>query len=199
MRQEEKTVFILNEKDFEWIDPLIEEWVNDNQGKNQGDFILQLLKEYKFKKEGMLKKEEHPEYSNIIKKEKKDYFRHMQKILNNNLDKFGSGASQLRNKLNKGYEVVKGNVEKSTNALDDGYNKLGSRVRSMFPRPLKEDRESRVKELETELERLQTIVNELKKIVDENDEYEKEDSYDETAAIESEMDEITAQAQNAAG
>ena len=42
-----KKSFTFQEEDVEWINSLIMEWVDENEGKNQSDMILELFKDYK--------------------------------------------------------------------------------------------------------------------------------------------------------
>jgi phage-related minor tail protein len=44
--------FTFDEEDMEWINPLILEWVKENEGKNQSDFMKELMTGYKARREG---------------------------------------------------------------------------------------------------------------------------------------------------
>ena len=38
---------------MEWMNPLILEWVKENEGKNQSDFMKELMSDYKTRREGV--------------------------------------------------------------------------------------------------------------------------------------------------
>lgn len=196
MGQEKRKVFSFDENDLEWINPLIVEWVKENEGKKRGDLLVQLLREFKLQRDGILEEDEsQPEVVTPIKKEKQDYFGHVREVLNINFDELESRAQRLQDELQNRYEELKGNVGKSSRVLSNSFNKFQSRVRSLFSRLREGARDARVEELEAELERLQTMTNELKAKLDEQEEDEEEDRFDEDAAIAAEMEEIISQAQ----
>ncbi len=47
MSKTKRKYFTFDEKELKWIDPLLEEWSEENDGKPNSDLILQLLKEYR--------------------------------------------------------------------------------------------------------------------------------------------------------
>ena len=47
MPKTKRKYFTFDEKELKWIDPLLEEWSEENEGKSHSDLILQLLKEYR--------------------------------------------------------------------------------------------------------------------------------------------------------
>jgi hypothetical protein len=47
MSKTKRKYFTFDEKELKWIDPLIEEWSEENEGKSHSDLILQLLREYR--------------------------------------------------------------------------------------------------------------------------------------------------------
>jgi len=47
MSELKRKYFTFEEEELEWINPLFEEWSEENEGKPQSDLILQLLKEYR--------------------------------------------------------------------------------------------------------------------------------------------------------
>ena len=47
MSQSKRKVLTIDEQDLEWINPMLVEWEKENEGKRQGDLIVQLLKDYK--------------------------------------------------------------------------------------------------------------------------------------------------------
>lgn len=47
MPKTKRKCFTFDEKELKWIDPLLEEWSEENEGKSHSDLILQLLKEHR--------------------------------------------------------------------------------------------------------------------------------------------------------
>jgi hypothetical protein len=47
MSKTKRKYFTFDEKELKWIDPLLEEWSEENEGKPYSDLILQLLREYR--------------------------------------------------------------------------------------------------------------------------------------------------------
>lgn len=47
MSNGKRRVFTFEESDLEWINPMLLEWEKENEGKNGGDLITKLMKEYK--------------------------------------------------------------------------------------------------------------------------------------------------------
>jgi hypothetical protein len=47
MPELKRKYFTFPEEDLEWINPLLEEWCEENEGKSQSDLVLQLLSEYR--------------------------------------------------------------------------------------------------------------------------------------------------------
>lgn len=52
MSGQKRKSFTFDEEDMEWINPLILEWVKENEGKNQSDFMKELMTGYKARREG---------------------------------------------------------------------------------------------------------------------------------------------------
>ena len=169
-----RKVFSFNQAELKWVDPLITEWMEENKGKNQSDLILELLQEYKNKRENF--NSNNSQSINIIKENKQDYFGRIRDTINVNFDKFQSHASKLQNELRERarYEDIKAGIEKSRQKLSDGFNKLENRVREIIPRPKSKDIEhSDVEYLEGEIQRLQSIVKDLRSRVDEKNDDEQ--------------------------
>lgn len=47
MSELKRKYFTFEEKELTWINPLLSEWSEENEGKSQSDLVLQLLKEYR--------------------------------------------------------------------------------------------------------------------------------------------------------
>ena len=47
MSEMKKKYFTFEKEELTWIDALLEEWSNENEGRPQGDLIVQLLKDYR--------------------------------------------------------------------------------------------------------------------------------------------------------
>ena len=190
-----RKVISFDEADLEWINPLINDWEKENEGKKQGDLIVQLLREFTLQRESIsIEDESETEFVTPIEKDKQHYFGRAREVLSINLDEFGSGARMLQDRLQDGYEKLKGDIGKSTQALSNRFNKLESRVRGLISRPHEEAGEARVEALEAKVEKLQTMVNELKAKLAGHDE-DEEDRFDEAAALATEMEELLAHEQ----
>ncbi len=47
MPELKRKYFTFEEEELEWINPLLDEWSEENDGKSQSDLVLQLLREYR--------------------------------------------------------------------------------------------------------------------------------------------------------
>ena len=145
--------FSFNETDLEWINPLIIEWLKENEGKKQSDLIVQLLRGFKLERDSIFtENDSQVEVITSFEKEKLDYFGRVREVLNTIFVKLESRMRRLLSKLLKGYEGFMGNIRKL---------KASERVRRLFARTPEETKGTRVEELEAEVERLQTIVKDL--------------------------------------
>lgn len=176
-----KKSFSFDETDLEWINPLLIEWVKENEGKKQGDLIVQLLRDFKLERERVfIEDDSQAEVITSVKKEKLNYFERVRKVLNIIFDKLESHMRRLLNELQKGYKELMGNIrrlearERVRTVLSNVFDKLESSVRRLFTRTREEVRETRVEELEAEIKRLQTMVNEMKAEPAEHGEEEEE-------------------------
>lgn len=176
-----KKSFSFDETDLEWINPLLIEWVKENEGKKQGDLIVQLLRDFKLERERVfIEDDSQAEVITSVKKEKLNYFERVRKVLNIIFDKLESHMRRLLNELQKGYKELMGNIrrlearERVRTVLSNVFDKLESSVRQLFTRTREEVRETRVEELEAEIKRLQTMVNEMKAEPAEHGEEEEE-------------------------
>ncbi len=176
-----KKSFSFDETDLEWINPLLIEWVKENEGKKQGDLIVQLLRDFKLERERVfIEDDSQAEVITSVKKEKLNYFERVRKVLNIIFDKLESHMRRLLNELQKGYKELMGNIrrlearERVRTVLSNVFDKLESSVRRLFTRTREEVRETRVEELEAEIKRLQTMVNEMKAEPPEHGEEEEE-------------------------
>ena len=152
MGQGKRKVLRFNEDDLEWIDPLIKKWIKENEGKNQSDFIMQLLKEFKLRNEGVSKDDK--VQSKRERKDKKDYFGEIRSRAN-------PIVNRLQEKLHSGYEDIKSNTGKGVETLGNKFKNLKSRVNDLFSGLQLETKDVRVEMMKAEVERLQNIVDEL--------------------------------------
>jgi hypothetical protein len=90
-------MFEFEQDDLEWINPLVLEWVEENEGKTSGDLITELLKDYKHRKgEGTLKSERSLKFEENVKKIKDTF----EKALNPLKSKLGGAMDSLTRKTN---------------------------------------------------------------------------------------------------
>jgi Arc/MetJ-type ribon-helix-helix transcriptional regulator len=116
--------FSFEESDYEWINTLILEWVEENEGKNQSDFIKQLLKDYKLKRKNIKNKIDtqtkaiHERFDDVSKKVKTS----VHHIRNQSSDKF----TQLSKNIKKmdAHKKIKENITQKSEMLKSGINKL---------------------------------------------------------------------------
>ena len=102
-RQRRKS-FTFDEADVDWINPLILEWVKENEGKKQSDLIKDLLQDYKTDRENIS-----PEEETTLKKAlpseggREDYAGRISKSLNASFSKLGPQLNQLMDALRDGW------------------------------------------------------------------------------------------------
>jgi hypothetical protein len=51
MSETKRKTFAFHQDDLDWINPLILEWSEENEGKDKGEFIAELLQDYRKEKE----------------------------------------------------------------------------------------------------------------------------------------------------
>jgi len=186
-----RKVFSFNQTDLEWVDPLITKWMEENEGKNQSDLILELLQEYKYQRE--IFNSNNSQSVDTIEENKQDYFGRIRDTINVNFDKFQNHASKLQNELRERarYEDIKTGIGKSKQKLSESYNKLENRVREIIPRPkIGAIRHSKVDYLDGEIQRLQSIVNDLRARLDEKD-GDEQLILDQSEAIVNQIEEVS--------
>jgi len=152
MGQGKRKVLSFNEDDLEWINPLIKKWIKENEGKNQSDLIVQLLKDFKLRSEGSSKEDKFQ--SEREHKDKHDYFGQIR-------SRAEPIVSRLQEKLHSGYEDVKSNAGKGVETLGNKFKNLKSSVNDLFSSLQLETKDVRVEMMKAEVERLQNIVDEL--------------------------------------
>jgi len=90
--------FTFDEADVDWINPLILEWVKENEGKKQSDLIKDLLKDYKTDRENISPEEETPLKKGLLS-EREDYAGRISKSLSASFSKLGPQLNQLTDVL----------------------------------------------------------------------------------------------------
>lgn len=152
MGQGKRKVLRFNEDDMKWIDPLIKKWIKENEGKNQSDLIVQLLKDFKLRSEGV--STEDKVQSKREHKDKKDYFGEIRA-------RADPIVSSLQEKLHSGYKDIKSNTGKGVETLGNKFKNLKSSVNDLFSGLQLETKDVRVEMMKAEVERLQNMVDEL--------------------------------------
>jgi hypothetical protein len=111
--EEKKKTFSFSESELEWINPLILEWTKENEGKKQGDFITQLLKDYKSQRENAHKeKKRRVKTETTAEPEKRDYGARVGEALSGTSARLRSGTGQLRGQLTERYEKLADDIGK---------------------------------------------------------------------------------------
>ena len=89
---------------MDWINPLIIEWVKENEGKNQSDLIKELLQDYKTNKEDIPLEEGMPlEKAPPSEGEREDHAERISKSLGASLSKLGPQLNQVMDALKDGW------------------------------------------------------------------------------------------------
>jgi hypothetical protein len=94
--------FTFDEADVDWINPLILEWVKENEGKKQSDLIKELLRDYKTNKENIPLEEGTPVKKGLVS-EREDYAGRFSKSLSTSFSKLGPQLNQLMDTLRDGW------------------------------------------------------------------------------------------------
>ena len=106
-----RKMFTFAEDDMEWINPLLVEWVKENEGKSQGELITQLLKDYKKEgKRGRRKGKARAEAPTPAGKV--DYTARLSDALSGTTVKLRSGAEKFQSQLRQGYGQLAENIGK---------------------------------------------------------------------------------------
>ena len=102
-RQRRKS-FTFDEADVDWINPLILEWVKENEGKKQSDLIIDLLQDYKTNRKNPPLEEETPlEKASSSDGGREDYAGRISKSLSASFSKLGPQLNQLMDALRDGW------------------------------------------------------------------------------------------------
>lgn len=111
MVKERRKSFSFQETDLEWINTLLVEWAEENEGKKQGDLITQLLKDYKKERKGAGRKSKAPEEA-AEPTDKADYTARLSDALSDTSAKLKTGAEKLQGQLKQGYGQLAENIGK---------------------------------------------------------------------------------------
>jgi hypothetical protein len=100
-----KKSFTFQEEDVEWINSLITEWVDENEGKNQSDMILELLKDYKSgnQEKNIEAFKKHRGY--------KDHFQQLSAANKGKLEGAKNKLSSIRIRINEGTKRLTENIK----------------------------------------------------------------------------------------
>ncbi len=153
MSSQKRKSFTFDEEDMEWINPLILEWVKENEGKNQSDFVKELMADYKAKKGSP---EKAPVGRSLPSVEGiKDY---MERIpLGATRDELGSRLEGVSDTLKDGYGKFSTRVreleagERLRKALQDFSRELRPRLEGLL-----DAIKRKIKDLTDEIKKLQT-------------------------------------------
>ncbi|UCH56648.1 MAG: hypothetical protein JSV18_04620 [Candidatus Bathyarchaeota archaeon] len=109
MTDEKRKSFTFQETDLDWINPLLIEWVKENEGKKQGDLIKQLLRDFKSeKKEDKVQvKPEKPKIRGEI-----DYVSRISDTLREALKQLKTKAQEIQSRLTKEYRQLVERISK---------------------------------------------------------------------------------------
>lgn len=109
LTDEKRKSFTFQETDLDWINPLLIEWVKENEGKKQGDLIKQLLRDFKSeKKEDKVQvKPEKPKIRGEI-----DYVSRISDTLREALKQLKTKAQEIQSRLTKEYRQLVERISK---------------------------------------------------------------------------------------
>jgi gas vesicle protein len=97
MSQMRKKSFSFEEEDLEWINPILVEWSKENEGKNQSDLVLQLLKEHRDKRPSL--KESFDGATDSLKEKLHDYSTKSKDSMDGLAEKSKSGLQSMQDKV----------------------------------------------------------------------------------------------------
>jgi uncharacterized phage infection (PIP) family protein YhgE len=104
LAQEKRKSFTFEETDLEWINPLLIEWVKENEGMKQGDLIKQLLIDYRLQIEKEQEKAETLDKTGApVEGGKSEYAARVSDALSETSTKLKDGATKLQGQLKEGY------------------------------------------------------------------------------------------------
>jgi gas vesicle protein len=92
--------FNFEEEELEWINPLLEEWSKENDGKPQSDLVLQLLKDYRDR--GPAYKETLDTATSSMKEKLSDYSARSKDALDDVMVKSKDGLQTVQSKVQSG-------------------------------------------------------------------------------------------------
>jgi hypothetical protein len=99
MSQMRKKSFSFEEEELAWINPLLVEWAKENEGKNQSDLVLQLLKDYRDRPPTI--KETLDDATSNMKEKLSDYSSKSKEALDGFMGKSKDGLQDVQSKMKK--------------------------------------------------------------------------------------------------
>jgi hypothetical protein len=147
--------FTFDEEDMDWINPLILEWVKENEGKNQSDFVKELMTDYRARREGA--PEEGAPVGRVLPSGEgiKDYVERIR--VGATFDKVGSRLDGLLDTLKGEYRKLAVRVKeleagrRLSEALRDFSDELRPRINRLL-----DDVKKKLSDLTSEIGRLRT-------------------------------------------
>ena len=100
MPELKRKYFAFEEEDLEWINPLLEEWSDENEGKSQSDLILQLLREYRDREPAL--KETLDMAASSMKEKLSDYSVRSKDVLDDVVVKSKDGLQMMQSRVQSG-------------------------------------------------------------------------------------------------
>jgi hypothetical protein len=116
--------FSFEESDYEWINALILEWVEEHEGKNQSDFIKQLFEDYKLKRKSI--KNDIDTQTKAVHERFDDVSNKVKTSVHNIYDKSSDKLTHLSKNIKKidAHKKIKDNITQKSEKLKSGINKL---------------------------------------------------------------------------
>lgn len=100
MSELKRKYFTFEEEDLEWINPLLEEWSEENEGKSQSDLVLHLLREYRDKEPQL--KETLDMAASSMKEKLSDYSVRSKDVLDDVVVKSKDGLLTVQSRVQSG-------------------------------------------------------------------------------------------------
>ncbi len=100
MSELKRKYFTFEEEELEWINPLLEEWSDENEGKNQSDLVLQLLRKYRDREPAL--KETLDMAASSMKEKLSDYSVRSKDVLDDVVVKSKDGLLTVQSRVQSG-------------------------------------------------------------------------------------------------
>jgi hypothetical protein len=137
--------FKFEEEDLDWINPLISEWAEENEGKKKSDLITELLRDYKQKREAQAISEERArklkENVDKIKNPIDNSLNTVSTKFDSAMDKFGkkTDSLDLDAKIDRTGERINESLSKAATGLNRFLSRSTDKIKEVANKNKKSD------------------------------------------------------------